>query len=749
MITDLFNSDVTTCGNKAASLGKLKDFGFCVPQGCVVQTENFVRHLEKSSAMADVLALNKTLSVSQPNCREATELASRIRASIEATPLCVDLQEKINRFVKQRRLARLVIRSSSVAEDTSDQSWAGQYDSFLDVSIEQVPIYLKRCWSSAFSDRVLAYSNTYSGDVTWPPMAVIIQELVPSQVSGVGFSLHPVTGKNDHIVIEAVMGLGESLVSGTANPEHFVLEGNVGAVIEHRRASVDEEDHGDSLLNDLQLKELCSLIKAVEKCLEMPCDIEWSLVGSKLHLLQARPITVRPNLPAQSVSNSASRRLMVSHQSDLLTQDVVLTGVKLHCDFREFEISFPYPFIRYDHSSGDISYPTSQVNEFEASQLSIVTLDRLVEFLSKELDSYEAYLHDFSAKSSIGPTPGLIKEFFDKTLRSAGTIPYFICFEIAVNNKMAADGFIISQVKSSPTATTEADSFLRSLSKKYEFEIANSLGKGWISDQMRADLDEFCNNYAYLGMLYFKGSPWTTIDAFKMLLSLRAETAPAETSSTPDTPILEIASRLLTLRTRKWEIMCYGCSLFRSHVIQHYGHLVNYEDLLSMRIAQVCSVLDGQINANSVATISTLFVLEITEDGVVISEHSTNCQLSHVHSASINGICANPGVANGVARIVLSARNCKNFSSGDILVTKMSTPDFLPLMRKAAAFVTEIGGVTSHAAILSRELGVPCIIGATNATSIIQDGDLLSVDANTGRVTISKNSEIARLDDTE
>lgn len=129
----------------------------------------------------------------------------------------------------------------------------------------------------------------------------------------------------------------------------------------------------------------------------------------------------------------------------------------------------------------------------------------------------------------------------------------------------------------------------------------------------------------------------------------------------------------------------------------------------------------------------------VLEDGVmqVANEDLSSRYLQtvdHDLSAAIRGMIACKGVAEGVVRVVYHRGEFSQFQAGEILVTTMTHPEFLPIMKKAAAIVTDEGGITSHAAIVSRELGIPCIIGTKNATKVLKDGDLVEVDANTGIV---------------
>jgi len=100
----------------------------------------------------------------------------------------------------------------------------------------------------------------------------------------------------------------------------------------------------------------------------------------------------------------------------------------------------------------------------------------------------------------------------------------------------------------------------------------------------------------------------------------------------------------------------------------------------------------------------------------------------------IKGTAASPGHAKGPAKIIFTLDEFKKMKPGDILVTTMTTPDFVPLMQQASAIITDIGGLLSHAAIISRELGKPCVIGTKVATRVLKDGDMVEVDADKGVV---------------
>lgn len=171
---------------------------------------------------------------------------------------------------------KVAVRSSAVNEDSKDAAWAGQLETVLNVERSGLLEAIQRCRESAHSERAKAYGEergVESGGV-----AVIVQKMLQSRVSGVAFSKHPVTGE-DKVVVEAVQGLGELLVGGTVTPDTYIEGGE-------RYLSSSA-----AILNDKELEEVVLLTKRVELFLSYLVDIEWAYEDGSLYLLQARPIT--------------------------------------------------------------------------------------------------------------------------------------------------------------------------------------------------------------------------------------------------------------------------------------------------------------------------------------------------------------------------------------------------------------------------------------------------------------------------
>jgi phosphoenolpyruvate synthase/pyruvate phosphate dikinase len=231
--------DISLVGGKALSLNRLVWAGFNVPDGFVITTSS-------SSTM------------------------------IEA------LEKEILEYYASLNTPSMAVRSSAVAEDGKSDAWAGQFDTFLDVPRENLIEKIKGCWASAGSERARSYAeqkNISSGKV-----AVIVQQMISGDVSGVAFSAHPVTNNHEQLVIEAAKGLGDKLVSGTVTPDTYVLDKKSGQVTEEHLGQ-------NRILNNQQLQNLARTVKKIEGVYGFPVDVEWTYTGDELYILQSRPIT--------------------------------------------------------------------------------------------------------------------------------------------------------------------------------------------------------------------------------------------------------------------------------------------------------------------------------------------------------------------------------------------------------------------------------------------------------------------------
>jgi pyruvate,water dikinase len=259
-------------GGKGASLDRLGKLGFRVPPGFCLTTSAFLAQVATGTVPADLatapLSAEVGAALDEAVIRLVDEVAALHGASPGFTP-------------------RLAVRSSAVGEDGSAASYAGLHETELDVAPEGVAGSVQRCWASLWSPAAIAYRQRRGLTDADAAMAVVVQSLVPADASAVGFTRHPVTGREDQLVLTAVRGLGDAMVAGTVTPDTYVIDKTSGAVLTFEPA----EGPGRPALSARALDELVRLCLAVEERFGQAVDIEAAMAGETWYLLQARPIT--------------------------------------------------------------------------------------------------------------------------------------------------------------------------------------------------------------------------------------------------------------------------------------------------------------------------------------------------------------------------------------------------------------------------------------------------------------------------
>ena len=285
------DSDLPRVGGKGLNLGKLTRAGFPVPKGFCVTTDAYRLSVEGLSAQNESSVKDIGLS---------SELVAEIRTA----------REKL-------QTATFAVRSSATAEDLAEASFAGQQDTFLNVTPDELLDALKACWASLWSERAIAYRQTQQITNEGLAMAVVIQEMCKADVSGVLFTAAPFN--KNAAIIESNWGLGESVVSGAITPDTFHVSRDTGEVLERSIATkcemvtatgvseVPSAQQDVPSLTDGQLTELTHIGMRVETHYGHPMDIEWALIDGQFVLLQSRHITTSPTSITSRRSELCSR----------------------------------------------------------------------------------------------------------------------------------------------------------------------------------------------------------------------------------------------------------------------------------------------------------------------------------------------------------------------------------------------------------------------------------------------------------
>lgn len=267
-------------GGKARAIAQLKQLGFLVPEGFVLSPKAFEASLtaEQSQAFFSSKNFSPDLQAMLVKLQPSEAVKQELRQAL--TELCP-------------RGELVAVRSSANDEDGVLHSFAGQFDSFLNVPPEKVADKVAAVWRSAFSNRVLTYQQQ-RGLVTMPhPPAVLIQRMVNPTVAGVAFGADPVSGKRGVAVISAVYGLGRSLVSGESDADTYHVD-REGRIIQRQIAVAISHK---PTLDDEQILAIAKLVRQVGREFGRPQDIEWAIEKGCVYLLQSRPITSLSQMP--------------------------------------------------------------------------------------------------------------------------------------------------------------------------------------------------------------------------------------------------------------------------------------------------------------------------------------------------------------------------------------------------------------------------------------------------------------------
>ncbi len=302
-------ADPSLVGGKALGLARLLAAGFPVPPGICVTTEAYVQGLQTLAFSPKDEWQNASGLSGEKRELVLSDRQSRIRQA-DVSHLAAQWMAGLQTLDRPTN-TRWAVRSSATNEDTGQTSFAGLYRTHLGVSLSQIDASIKDLWASLWHEPVVQYMLQRGLGHAIPAMAVVIQPMLNAQVSGVAYSIHPVTGRSSHVVVNAIPGLAAPLVDGQVMPDQYVVEmgADQQAVRVRRRTiaqkqqrvvvteeglrteEIAEAKRHQSTLSDEQLFGLGHMAKKIAQAFHHPVDLEWAVDANGLWVLQARPIT--------------------------------------------------------------------------------------------------------------------------------------------------------------------------------------------------------------------------------------------------------------------------------------------------------------------------------------------------------------------------------------------------------------------------------------------------------------------------
>lgn len=740
-------SDTARVGAKAATLGELARAKFPVPDGFVLTTDAFRRFLDANGLGTE----GSTLSAA-------------------AAPLPPDLAEALANAAAPFGDEPLAVRSSGVAEDLPGASFAGQYATVLDVRGSDALLdAVRHCWASAFTEQVAAYRK--SRGESRADMAVLVQRLIRAEAAGVAFTANPVTGARDEVVISAVRGLGERLVSGEASPDDWVVRGGDAVRLSSPEDAIDTGD----------ARTVAELARRVEAHLGgTPQDIEWALAGGQLFLLQARPITALPEQVEWPVPGPGgwARNFRIGEWLGDPVTPLFETWLLPRLDERFWANNHrligapPRPEPPYAVVNG---WFFASMNFFSDSAVGMLLtvvrhpgMLRLAGMMSPKrarraaapfvrewrevtLPRYEAVVRQGeSLVDSL--SPGELIRLTDKVADTAGD--YFIWVALIGGTGWKTEvplGRFYRQHLASRIGGSHQRLLAGLTLPTPEPHAVHSL------DWFHPTLGEVGNGAETEGGAERRG---------RLEAARRSVEAEARAALSSEPKLLRLFDRVLAtsqyfaaLReevassfTKGWPLMRRALGRLGVH-LRESGVLSADKDVYFLtrdELVACCSSnerQDGLIatvverrtqwqNRRRLAAPLVLGTLHprITGSFMALADDVRNHDVTGEHM--LRGLPASPGRATGPARIIRGLDEFDRLQPGDVLVAPATAPAWTPLFARCAAVVTDTGSVLAHASLVAREFGIPAVVGTGNATTLLRDGLIVTVDGSVGVVDV-------------
>jgi pyruvate,water dikinase len=315
---EIDKNDGPQVGGKGANLGEMVGAGFPVPDGFVVTAQAYYKFLEENNLRETI---TETLSKLDPNdSQQLDKLAKKVQKLIVTSKMPKDLAESIKTaYNKLGKNVFTAVRSSATAEDLPGASFAGQQATYLNISgADAVVKHVQKAWASLFEARAVFYRVTRGFDHNKVGIAVPVQRMVQSDVSGVMFSMNPVNNDDQTVVVEAIWGLGENIVQGIVTPDHYEIEKGTWDILRvdtieqkmemsrkfgtTKNRSTPITRRKKTKLSQKHMIALAKLAVKLQQHYHYPQDCEWALENDVLYLVQTRPITTIENIDAHKGS---------------------------------------------------------------------------------------------------------------------------------------------------------------------------------------------------------------------------------------------------------------------------------------------------------------------------------------------------------------------------------------------------------------------------------------------------------------
>ncbi len=816
-------------GNKGKFLLQMKKQGFEVPGGYILTSDVYEATLAENGLTESLQRVLRDLTAENLKSTVAS-----ISGLFDGANLPKSIIAKMERLSEKNK--RYAVRSSGSKEDLAGASFAGQYDTFLNVAPKEIPARVIDCYRSMFSVRLLQYVLGHKVDPASLKMSVIVQEMVDAQYSGICFTIDPATGNDKEMLIEVSEGLGENIVSGRTVPEQYHynwLEGE-----ETKRVA---KNH---FLSPEMVSTCGKTFAEIQQFFGYPCDIEFAIADGKLYILQAREITkiqygeieytwTTADFKDGGVSATVCSPYMWSLYeyiweyslrkfvvlSELLTDEELpkklgemfygrpywnLSAVKKAMSqvigYKEREFDQEYGITGDYEGDGEVTKATPQTL-FKMSKV-VVRQSQILQHRRANAQHYkEELLHRYDIYKKIYDERRIVdieKEFYritKKTYLRSETTYFWQIFINTVHQSLYKDSLLKYVSESEYLTLLGSIENISHLLPFYEmWDVTRAIRSDeqttyfWQQDAkliaQSLESNEYCMpqvrailaKYGYhsdkeLDITYpcYFEEPEVLVGMVKDMAALDDSFSPMADQESGKKKYQEVLRRIKKkvspytyqkickkvkgMRNMLWwreefrDVSTRFYYLLRVYTMEYAKKLENdgvlerWEDVWFLKVGNLWDYIDGRVSAEKLRKILKKNRYYYNAYRNYTSENEIGTKIRKVTAedgseAKIKGLGANNGTVTGVARVIEDFTQIDRLKEGDILVTRFTDTGWTPKFAILSGIVTEYGGILCHAAIVSREYGIPAVVCCKDAMSKIRDGQIITVDGGTGAVTL-------------
>jgi rifampicin phosphotransferase len=711
--------DKDQVGGKAFSLAVLSQIGMNVPEALCVRAEAYHQFITSARLRERILLEINRKNFKEMRWEEMWDASLRIRNMFLQTPIPSEIAKELQSPIEDKfKDKAVVVRSSAPGEDSSQASFAGLHESYINIrGIAAILEHVRLVWASLWSDAALLYRQELGLDIEKSTMAVLIQEIVNGERSGVAFGKNPNDGSQ--AVIEAVYGLNSGLVDGTVEPDRWILDRPTGKVLSQRparrekwvRPSVDGI-HFELLpadlcqkppLTDDEIGRIFNHVLKAEEHFGAPQDVEWTFREDNLFILQSRPIT--------TISSGKS-------------EDKRPWYLSLRRSFENLKV------LRQKIEKELIPAMVEEAERLSHQNFTALFDIQLADEIARRMDIHgrwvAIYWSDFIP---FAHGMRLFGQFYNDTVRPEDPYEFMDLLgrgqlkSLERNQRLEE---MASMIRRNPSLAPRLK----------DFEAIGDEG-------FKRKLDEFIQQFGDLSCSIGEQTQCLQgPDGILRILLKMAKHPPAKKRWSSHR-LDGLTSRFLSrFKGREGgfaaELLDLGRASYRLRDDDNiYLGRIEREVVVAIeegrrRIEKRCHIkVEGADPAE--------IIKALRHSDYVPKKRSSTEPIklsSELKARQIIGQPAGPGIAKGKARVILSPSDLFTFESGEILVCDAIEPNMTFVVPLSSGIVERRGGMLIHGAIIAREYGLPCVTGVPEATSLIQAGDSVTVDGFLGIVII-------------